>query len=280
MRILRSICLVGFLALTAWTARAQAPLPATQRASGCPPPVKFRSVSIHARESIYEHLDGYTREGFSMTGATLRSVMEYGFLVQQIEGLPEWAQKERYDVIAEIDPDDCCRWASESPEEESRTVQEFLQEKLKLKWHRETRMVRGFDLVVGKKPAVFASAPPDAVRDPMDTLMDDLFDPSKGDVWELNGAPVSMKRLAAFLSTQVKHPVIDKTGLAGRYKFSLPYRYMGDGGGQLIEADGTPVQPASPPTIFDDVETLGLELKGVKVPVDVLVIDQIERPGD
>ena len=280
MKISRSICLAGVLALTACPGWAKPPSTATQMA-GCPPPVKFRSVSIHARESVYEHLDGYTREGFSMTGATLRSVMEYGFLVQQIEGLPEWAQKERYDVIAEIDPDDCCRWASESPEEESRTVQEFLQEKLKLKWHRETRMVRGFNLVVGKKPAQFGAAHPGAVRDPMNDLMDDLFDPSKGDIWELNGGPVSMKGLAAFLSTQVNHPVVDATGLAGRYEFSVRYpRSQGIDSTRLIDPDGTPVQPPAGPTIFDDVEALGLELKGTKVPVEFLVIDRIVRPED
>jgi len=94
------------------------------------------------------------------------------------------------------------------------------------------------------------------------------------------GKATSTKEFAEYLSAQVGHPVVDKTGLAGKYKFSLPYRYMGDYGSKLIEADGTPVQPQRPPTIFDDVEQLGLELKGTKIPLDVLVIDQIERPNE
>jgi uncharacterized protein (TIGR03435 family) len=280
MLISRNTCLAGVLALTAWTGWAQAPSKAAQKEAGCPPPVKFRAMSIHARDSVYEHLDGYTREGFAMTGATLRSVIEYGFLVQQIEGLPDWAQKQTYDVIAEINPEDCCRWASETPEEESLTVQRFLQDKLKLKWHRETRMVRGFDLVVGKKPAQFGVVHPGALRDPMNDLMDDLFDPSKGDIWE-NSGPVSMKGFATFLSTQVKHPVVDTTRLAGRYKFLVRYpRGQGIDSTRLIDPDGTPVQPPPGPTIFDDVERLGLELKEAKVPIDVLVIDEIERPAE
>ena len=216
-----------------------------------------------------------------MEGVTLGSVIEYGFLIQRIEGLPDWAQKQTYDVIAEIDSEDCCRWATETPEEESLTVQKFLQDKLKLKWHRETRMVRGFNLVVGKKPAEFAAVHPGGVRDPMNDLMDDLFDPSKGNIWELNGGPVSMKGLATFLSTQVKHPVVDTTGLAGRYEFSVRYpRSQGIDSTRLIDPDGTPVQPPLGSTIFDDVERLGLELKGTKVPIDVLVIDEIERPAE
>jgi uncharacterized protein (TIGR03435 family) len=280
MVIFRNACLAGVLALTAWTAWAKPPSPPAQKAGGCPPPVKFRSMSIHARDSVYAHLDGYTNEGFSMEGVTLRRVMEYVFSMQRIEGLPDWAQKQTYDVIAEIDPDDCCRWANESDEEESLTVQKFLQDKLKLKWHKETRMIGGFDLVAGKKGPKFAAAAPDA-KPPIP-----LSDQSLGNPWDENGLnwkAISMQEFAKYLSTEVKHPVVDTTGLAGRYQLSGRYQRWGYTGGSydgLIEPDGTPVQPPSGPTVFGYVEALGLELKGTKVPIDFLVIDQIEQPGD
>jgi uncharacterized protein (TIGR03435 family) len=211
-----------------------------------------------------------------MRGATLGMVIQYVFSTQRIEGLPDWAKKERYDVIAEIDPDDCCRWANETPEEESLTVQDFLREKLKLQWHRETRMVRGFDLVVGKKGTKLVPAPP-----PADTGQSGTNQPMSFPTSAMAGKATSMKEFAEYLSTQVGHPVVDKTELAGRFKFSFQYpRGQGVDSTRLIDPDGTPVQPTAPPPIFDDVERLGLELKGTKVPVDVLVIDQIERPSE
>jgi uncharacterized protein (TIGR03435 family) len=276
--IFRNICFAGVLALTALTTWAQtssaAPTPAKQKADGCPPPVKFRSVSIHARDTVYAHADGYTNEGFSMRGVTLRSVIASVFSTQRIEGLPDWAQKQTYDVIAEIDPEDCCPWSNESPQEESLTVQGFLQDKLKLKWHKETRMIGAFDLVVGKSGPKFAPAQPEAKR----THEIDEF----SYLSQLNGTPITMEELAEFLSFpgQAGHPVVDKTGLAGRYVLSGRYRSHQVNDWKLMEADGTPVQPASGATIFDDVQVLGLELKGTKIPVDVLVIDQIERPTE
>jgi uncharacterized protein (TIGR03435 family) len=138
-------------------------------------------------------------------------------------------------------------------------------------------MIRAFDLVVGKSGPKFALAQADAKR----AHEIDEF----RDLWQLNGIPITMEELAKFLSFpgQAGHPVVDKTGLAGRYILSGKYQYCQNPyrAGSLILADGTPVQPESGcTTIFDDMQVLGLELKGTKIPVDVLVIDQIEQPTE
>jgi len=203
--------------------------------------------------------------------------MEYVFSTKRIEGLPDWAKTERYDVIAEIDPKDCCRWTNETTQEKSLAVQGFLQEKLKLKWHKETRMVGGFDLVVGKKGPKFAPAKTDAK---LPDWSDEAIHSGRY-LPQLNGIPITMEELAALLSAtaEVGHPVVDKTGLAGRYTLYIQYQPPQVNDSRIMEADGTPVQSHAL-TIFDDLEVLGLELKGTKVPVDVLVIDKIERPSE
>jgi uncharacterized protein (TIGR03435 family) len=228
---------------------------------------------------VYAHPDGYTNEGFSMTGATLRSVIALVFSTQRIEGLPDWAQKQTYDVIAEIAPEDCCNWSNETEQEESLAVQGFLQDKLKLKWHTETRMIGAFDLVVAKNGPKFASAQPDAKRP---DWTEEFVHSGNGYLPQLNGIPITMEELAAFLSTpgEAGHPVVDKTGLAGRYVLSGQYRSHQANSWRLMEADGTPVQPGAEATVFDDMEVLGLELKRTKIPVDFLVIDSIERPAE
>ena len=66
-------------------------------------------------------------------------------------------------------------------------------------------------------------------------------------------------------------PLIDQTGLTGKYDFSLHYTYD--------EARAT--DPNAPPGIFTAMQgQLGLKLVPVKAPVDVLVIDHVERPSE
>jgi uncharacterized protein (TIGR03435 family) len=75
--------------------------------------------------------------------------------------------------------------------------------------------------------------------------------------------------------------VLDRTGLPGRYSFTfqLPQKDLAARGGQA--ADSAPSSESSGPSIFTAVQDqLGLELVPTKAPVDVLVIDHVERPSE
>jgi uncharacterized protein (TIGR03435 family) len=85
-----------------------------------------------------------------------------------------------------------------------------------------------------------------------------------------------MAALAQFLSSMMNpvigRQVVDRTGLAGEYDFSLPIynEWMGDHQGTDTEA-----------SIFTVIEdSLGLRLEPAKAPMQILVIDHIERPTD
>jgi uncharacterized protein (TIGR03435 family) len=80
-----------------------------------------------------------------------------------------------------------------------------------------------------------------------------------------------MTQVAAVLSSLVQRVVIDRTGLMGSY--SAAVTYAADGGQDAAAAD-----PNSPSLFTALEEQLGLKLESTKGPVDVLVIDHIEKP--
>ncbi len=80
-----------------------------------------------------------------------------------------------------------------------------------------------------------------------------------------------MGTLSLVLSYPAGRPVVDKTGLTGRYDMEVPRM-------QNVGADNT--APDGVPTIFAVVESFGLKLEAQKDPVEVLVVDHAERPSE
>ncbi len=96
---------------------------------------------------------------------------------------------------------------------------------------------------------------------------------------DISGGPSGMRFTNASMgdfrlllqSTMPDRPVVDQTGLAGRFNFFL--KWTPDG----VQTD----DPNAPPSIFTAVqEQLGLRLEPIKAPVDLLVIDHVERPSE
>ena len=78
-------------------------------------------------------------------------------------------------------------------------------------------------------------------------------------------------RTALGMQAFLDKPVVDETGLAGRYDFVLKW----------IPDELSTNDPNAPPGIFTAVrEQLGLKLERTKGPTDVLVIDHVERPTE
>jgi uncharacterized protein (TIGR03435 family) len=101
---------------------------------------------------------------------------------------------------------------------------------------------------------------------------------------DITGQALPMANLAEELSNQLGRPVMDKTGLTGPYDFSL--RWTPDEGQPSQGIDGGPLPNNPPPpessgpSIFTAIqEQLGLKLESKKGPVDVLVIDHVEKPS-
>jgi uncharacterized protein (TIGR03435 family) len=85
----------------------------------------------------------------------------------------------------------------------------------------------------------------------------------------LKNTPVS--ELALILQFHVERPVVDQTGLTGRYDFHLIW---------TADESRAPTDGSAAPNLFTAIqEQIGLKLEPVKAPADVLVIDQVERPS-
>ncbi len=200
--------------------------------------------------------------GLLAKGATLKSLIcgAYDKLDFQCLGGPGWLDSERYDVEAKPDSTVADQlqklpWKQRQPVQ-NRMDQALLADRLKLKVHFEMREMPIFALVVAKGGPKMAEAK---------AALSYTVGNGKLQAWG-----VSMDSLAQQLSQEVGHIVRNQTGLNGVYDFTM--KYSDD-----VAAGGDP----SAPSIYNAVqEQLGLKLEPAKGPVEVLVIDHVERPSE
>jgi len=149
--------------------------------------------------------------------------------------------------------------------------QSLLADRFKLVLHHDTKELPVYALVIGKNGIKFKESTGDAQQRRI--MM------GRG---RINGEAMSMDMLVNQLGNQLGRTVIDKTGLKGPYQINLEWtpeqaQSIGgpDGGGEGRASSDTG------PTIFTALqEQLGLKLESQKGPVDILVIDKIEKPSE
>jgi uncharacterized protein (TIGR03435 family) len=225
-------------------------------------------------------------------------LIDYAFGIhysEQLSGAPAWIAAERFDVDATFDPSVGAELQKMSKDDRAVARQEMLQallaDRFKLTFHRETRQLLVYTLVVGKSAAGLKGAKPgdtypNGIKSsdgrPMTGGVQMSAD-TEGVTW--TGQAFPMESLVRQLSMEVRRMVVDKTGLTGSYDFTIkfaPERF----GTSMASSDETgsasaaPASGATGPSIFTAVqEQLGLKLQSAKGPVEVIVIDHIERPS-
>ena len=246
------IQLVGFFLSAICMATAQAP---TGPVSSYP--TEFEVASVR----MLKIPDGDGRAKFSDPGALLFSIrnVPLSFLVQyafglpdsQIKGEPEWMGSTLYAVSAKPDAETGPTYKQLKP-----MLQHLLAQRFHLQTHMEAKEVKGYKLVLAKGGARLTPIKGGV--------------PTGGGYIYLNGlrAPVAdMDSVAALLTRQLKQPVQDETGIQGKFDVKLDFAPV-----------GVPDSNASLPSIFTAVqEQLGLKLEPAKVPVQILVIDHVDK---
>ncbi len=197
----------------------------------------------------------------------------------RIIGSPDWASNEdiRYEIQAKIEPSVFAAMRTKTAAQQRKQVelleQSLLAERFKLKVHFETRQMQTFALVVAKGGSKLTPA-----KAGEDNKLEAV---NRGENNEIAATSVTTEQLVHFpvlLSGREVggHPIVDQTGLEGRYDFTLRWSSQQSpdpGSGQENRADA--------PTFFTAVqEQLGLRLVPSKGPVEVIVIDHIERPTE
>ena len=207
-------------------------------------------------------------------GQSAKKLIGYGYQVHdfQIVGGPDWAGTDLWDIqsktvegnappppIADLTP----------PGPFALMVQSILQEHFQLKIHREVRELPVYELVV-------AQGGPKLADDQIDTRVPDgLYDLKRGTgrIWNSRGAmgvearAIPMDWLANILTHPTGRTVIDKTGLHGLYDVDMEW---------MPDAQGAPATSL----IRAIEEQLGLRLESTTGPVEVIVIDHVERPSE
>jgi len=204
--------------------------------------------------------------------ATLLIGVAYSVKDFQIFGGPSWTGRDQYSIDAKPGVASrkgpilslyLTRQQRESEEGKLR-IQSLLAERFQLRIHRETREEQVYSLIVAKNgPKLQKSKFDDGA--PENGVPGLQMHP-----YQLTGTKVSIHYLAEELSRRLSRDVIDQTGLDGEYDFNL--RWVPDVGDGDSLPDG--------PSIFTALqEQMGLKLESSKSPVDVLVIDHVERPS-
>ena len=273
MRLAHKIVLLVGSMILAWPLALRAQWDGLRLMGADGKPLEFDVVSVRPNHSGSESMDNGSApmdDGWHMTNMPLEDMVQWAFgrfLSDEIGGLPEWTKHERYDVTAKVSDADVAAFRKViDPVERAPMLQKILVDRFHLKFHYETKELPVYTLVIGKdgirmteiQPEISPNGMKDAGRRHVGRGLIQSF-----------GQP--MKPLVNQLTIELRRVVVDRTGLKGFYNFTL--RWAPD--------DGAPPEgDVAAPSIFTAVqEQLGLKLESVKAPVQVLVIDNLERPS-
>ena len=262
-------------------------------------------------EAAIKPLDGWNGQLLmQMTPGRFESYVSVSVVLRQalqkpdyeIVGAPGWIDSERYSITAKV-PEGVPLTAMAA------MLTNLLKDRFQLATHLETRERPIFELVVARpdgklgpslKPtpaecqAIIAERMaaskaalagrggppplPSAFPGPNDPLPCGF---SRGPIGRLDVSARTFAQVVTMLADLVGRPVIDKTGLTGLYDFTLRYAPEGRVLGPFGPVPGAPppvVDPDAPGLSVALQEQLGLKLESSRGPVEVLVVDRIERP--
>jgi bla regulator protein blaR1 len=247
--------------------------------------LEFAVASIKPDKSGSRFVRLWFGEEFTANNVPLNVILREAFNVNedQMIGEPEWTAGAHYDIEAKVDDADIPAMQKLSYDVRREMVRQLLVERFGLKYHEETKDVPVYVLVVAKGGPKLREATPGEsyeIKGPDGTSGAGYMarDPNG----RLTAQGVELRGLVRILSQQTGRTVIDKTGLTGKYDFTLQMPPMrppmatpspGEASGAAPDDTG--------PSIFTDVEEqLGLKLDSQKAPLSVYVIDRIEQPSE
>jgi uncharacterized protein (TIGR03435 family) len=288
---------VGSFLIAAPTAHGQsrpAPgQPAPQTASA-PPAYVFDVASIKPDKSGTDMvMMRPTQNGLSATNVSLFALISRAYGIQEfrISGAPSWLSSDRYDIEAKVDDATAAELQELDTTQRNLATQQMIQallaDRCKLTVHHETKELSEYVLVIAKNGPKLQEA------NPNDTYPNGFKGPNgasgagmmRMSPDHLTAQAVSMTGLVAMLSMQLGATVVDKTGLTGKYDFTLkwaPDMSQSPIVGGAGAGPGAPPPPdTSAPSLFTALEEqLGLRLESQKGPVDIIVIDHVEPPSE
>jgi uncharacterized protein (TIGR03435 family) len=188
---------------------------------------------------------------------SLKRLVMFAFRMteDQIVGGPDWVSQDVWNIDA--------KWpAGASQAQVPEMLQQMLADRFHLTYHRETRMLPTYDLIVAKTGSKLHAS--EATQAGM-----------TGGSTALHYTGGTISQLAAQLSNILKRKAEDKTGFSGRYDMDLSFAPVAPN--PSVDAALTETRPS----IFAAIEQqLGLRLDATNGPTEVLVIDRAEKASE
>ena len=296
VRITATIAAVASVALLAplrTVASALGQTPAGSRAQTSAEPTarpQFEVASIKPSPSFDRIMSVRPLPGRLTADATLQVLMQYAYGVQpfQLVGGPRWLTSDHYEIEAKAD-------VSADRDRVFRMLQALLEDRFQLKTHREMKTAG----VCARVEQRWLHAPGTEGRRAWTHHRTRLWNGSGLEEWplresfhrprgvavlrsssvgQMRGGKIAMSEFVRALSMMLGRRVLDKTGFTAPFDLRLDF----------VPDDTTPAMPPPPPgsgisgiSISQALqEQLGLRLESTKGPVEVIVVDQAERPSD
>jgi uncharacterized protein (TIGR03435 family) len=196
----------------------------------------------------------------TMRGVRLGEVIFWSYKISpfQVSNVQNVMGPDRFDITAKA--------AGPAKTDEMRIMmQAMLADRFKMVSHRETKEMSAYALVEAKGGHKLK---PSQMDDGSGVL------PLEGQRMALGGQSATLDQLGMFLSGPLRTPVVDMTGLKGRWDFEIDITSYGIKGPRT---DGEP--PPDPVSVLQDAlpKQLGLRLEARKLPIEMLIIDKVQQ---
>lgn len=242
-------------------------------APAAPPAFEVASVKPNSsgdRNTMFQITPG-GRFHCSNVSPQMLIIMAYDLKPNQLTGGPSWLDSVKYDITAKAE-------GPEEPERLKQMMQTLLADRFKLAFHRETKDLPIYELVTAKNGPKLHPSAEDARKNQQQ------FARMGRGMMDLQ--QMTMANFADHLSRLVGRNVFDRTGIAGTYDIKLEWT-PDESESQMFKGppDGAGPPPPSPdatgPSLFGALqEQLGLKLVAGKGPVEIVVIDHVEKASE
>lgn len=294
------LLVTGILITAAQTSQCQT-APAQAAAPAPPPAAKADDSATRTPEFEVASVKPYKQEGEGMRmmtnftpdsfigeGLTLHFLIRQAYNVEdnQIIGGDKWLDSDQFEIHAKMDQETVEALGKLDRKQSwpirQKMMQTLLADRFKLQVHHETRELPVYALVVAKGGSKLQEAKegdtyPNGIKGPNGKSSAGMMRMGPDD---LTCQAIPIESLVTMLSDRTGRHVIDKTGLTGKYDFTLKWS---EGEGDIPMSKGASAAPNSGDPVGMSIytaiqEQLGLKLDAQKAPVEVLVIDHAEKP--
>jgi bla regulator protein BlaR1 len=268
--------------------------PPVRAQSDAAPRLAFEVASVKlnkSSESRHWGFDNLPGGRFKATNLSLDWIIGEAYHVSpwsaRLSGGPEWIGSDRYDIEATAAPDAIPQGLSAKAREDKMRLmlRTLLADRFKLVIRRESKELPVYTVVVAKNGPKLQRAKIEEKDCPEGSSSELRCHVINGGMGRgMHGKAVQVSDMVSFVENWSDRPIVDKTGLTGLFVVETdgwaPMRPRVRPPGEEPTAEDKAIADPIRPTLFTIFDRLGLKMESQKAPVDVFVIDHVERPSE